>query len=235
VIILIVEDERPAQRRLQRLVLAHPACEDADVRLADELASAEALLDALDIDLLLLDLDLHGTDGFSLLSHPAARRARVVVVSALEGRALEAFEYGVADFVPKPVGAQRLALAIGRALAARPGERTPALMVRTRAGAELVPTDDIVQLVGADDYVDVVLRSGRRLLHDESLSRLERLLPDGFLRVHRSHLVHCSAVRRVHAPDASVRELELVDGSRVPISRRRAADVLRALRRAGPR
>ncbi|MCU0649730.1 MAG: LytTR family DNA-binding domain-containing protein [Gemmatimonadaceae bacterium] len=234
-IALLVEDERPAQRRLQRLLLAHPACAAAEVIPADDLDTARTVLATRAVDLLLLDLDVRGDDGFALLAEPATARARVIVVSAMESRAIEAFRHGVVDFVPKPVTEARLMLALGRALQAVPDPRVRELVIRTRHGAELVRAHEIVALEGAGDYVDVRLRDGRRLLHDEPLVHLERMLPDGFVRVHRSHIVPREAIWRVHTQPGGGRELELVDGSRVPVSRRRAAAVLRQLNRGRAR
>ena len=64
---------------------------------------------------MLLDLDLHGDDGFRLPGATTDADMRVVVVSAHADRALQAFEVGGFDFVAKPVNAARLLLALRRA------------------------------------------------------------------------------------------------------------------------
>ena len=227
--VLIVEDDLPAQRRLVRLLRAHPAYREAQVRCADDVGGARLALQRETVHLMLLDLDLHGEDGFRVLAAAAESRTQVVVVSAHAHRAIEAYEVGVVDFVPKPVSEARLLLALGRARLDTTDRRPAELLVRTRQGLERVAPQDILYLRGADDYVELWLRSGRRLLHDESLAQLERRLPADFVRVHRSHMVRRDAVQCVLDGPVGTRVLQLSNGARVPVSRRRVAPVLRML------
>ena len=227
--VLIVEDDLPAQRRLLRIVRTHPRYADAEIWCADDLAGARRMLANQPVQLLLLDLELHGADGFELLSAAVNARLQIIVVSAHTQRAIEAFEVGVADFVPKPVSEARLQLALGRVQPEADGGRPVELLVRTRVGLERVSVDDIVHIQADDDYVQLALRSGRRLLHDEPLARLVRRLPAEFVRVHRSHIVRRDAVHRVVDGPSGTRILQLAGGARVPVSRRRAAAVLRVV------
>lgn len=227
--VLVVEDDLPAQRRLVRLLRAYPAYRDATVVCADGVGEARSVLSAEAVQLVLLDLDLHGDDGFGVLTAASDGHTKVVVVSAHADRALQAFEVGVVDFVAKPVNAARLMLALGRAQPQAIGRRPADLIVRSRHGFERVAVEDILYISGADDYVDVTLTTGRRLLHDEPIAQLERQLPSEFVRVHRSHIVRRDAVRRVLDGPGGTRVIELRNGARVPVSRRRVASVLRAL------
>lgn len=225
--VLIVEDDLPAQRRLVRLMRAHPMYADGEIHCADDLAEARQIMAAYQVRLILLDLDLQGADGFQAIASAVDANYQVIVVSAHTQRAIEAFELGVVDFVAKPVSEARLRLALGRVRTEADRTRPPELLVRTRAGLERVPVRDIVHIRADDDYVQVALRSGRRLLHDEPMARLARRLPSDFVRVHRSHIVRCDAVRCVADGPAGTRVLQLHDGVRIPVSRRRAAAVLR--------
>lgn len=227
--VLIVEDDLPAQRRLVRLVRTHPRYTDAEVLCADDVEVARRVLATHDVQLVLLDLDLHGADGFRVLASGSAAGVQVVVVSAHTQRAIDAFEQGVVDFVPKPVSEARLHVALGRVPAVADGARPAELLVRTRAGLERVRVSDIVCIQADDDYVQLALRGGRRLLHDEPMARLAQRLPAEFVRVHRSFIVRRDAVRRVADGPGGARVLHLHDGTQVPVSRRRVAAVLRAV------
>lgn len=227
--VLIVEDDLPAQRRLVRLMRAHPMYTDAEIHCADDVAEARHIMAAYQVRLVLLDLDLHGADGFRVIASAVDANHQVIVISAHTHRAIEAFELGVADFVAKPVSEARLRLALGRVRPEADRPRPPELLVRTRVGVERVPVLDIVHIRADDDYVQVALRSGRRLLHDEPMARLARRLPADFVRVHRSHIVRRDAVRCVADGPAGTRVLQLHDGARIPVSRRRAAAVLRVV------
>jgi len=214
--IAIVEDEAIVARRLERMV--RDIVGDSDIDVAPSLAAA---LDRIrrPLDLLFLDLNLNGRDGFALLEEAAASRFQTVVVSAHHEQALRAFDYGVTDFVPKPWSEERLRLAIGRALGqsksgGEPRGRARTLVVRKGRELRSVPTADLVYIRGADDYSELHLADGSAHLHEKSLTALETLLPGGFARVHRSFIANLARVRGVRAS-----ALVLDDESVIPLGR----------------
>ena len=79
------------------------------------LDDAEEHLVENEVDVLLLDLNLQGHDGFELLKNQVAKAFHTVVISAYGEKALEAFDYGVLDFIEKPFEAERLLLLVERA------------------------------------------------------------------------------------------------------------------------
>jgi two-component system, LytTR family, response regulator LytT len=226
--VLIAEDEAPAARRLERMVADHLGARRPCIELAATVEAAREQLAAQAFDLLLLDLDLNGADGFTLIGW-GATRPRIVVVSARADRAIDAFDHAVADFVTKPVSAARLAKALDRALAPGLSMRGPAsLVVRSAGRIDLASFGDIVALSGADDYVEVVLADGRRFLHDTRLQELEQRLPPGFIRVHRSHIANTAHIRSVRTLPGARRALLLSGGTEIPVSRGRV-DAVRTL------
>ncbi|MEQ8935117.1 MAG: LytTR family DNA-binding domain-containing protein [Amphiplicatus sp.] len=225
---LIVEDEAPAARRLERLAREIMGDALGDIVHAETVEEARAELDG--IDLIMLDLDLDGADGFEVIRGRA--RPLVVVVSARADRAIDAFEHAVVDFVTKPVSRERLETALNRARERFCGEKTEeesvSLVVRSAGRIDLAPAASIVSLSGADDYVEVALIDGRKLLHDMRLDALEKKLPASFVRVHRSHIANMAHVRAFRA---SERVLEMADGSEISVSRRRAGAAALALKK----
>jgi two-component system response regulator LytT len=225
--ILIVEDEPLIARRL----LQH--CRDI---LGDrlEIAAAAGSFDAASarlretpFDVVLLDLNLQNRDGLDLLATVAAQSFHTIVVSADKTRALEAFEYGVIDYVPKPFTAERLAQALRRV--GEPGGRAvqPArrLAVRKSGRIEVIAVDDVIYVEGADKYSELVLADGRRELHDKTLSGLEAVLPPSFVRIHKSYLVRLDLITRLHASAGSHYEAELRNGVRLPVSRTKYQEI----------
>lgn len=224
--ILIVEDEAPAHRRLLRLIRNTPGYNTATIEVAESLRDAHRQLADEAWDVVLLDLDLAGRDGFELVGRlPSARPTQIIVVSAYPQRAIEAFEHAVVDFVRKPVSASRLAQALGRLRREEHDDGATSLVVRRRGGVELVRLDDLLCASGADDYVELHLRDGRTALHDATLDELERQLGDGFVRTHRSHLINARHVVRLRDSTAHARMVELSGGLSVPVGRRRLAAV----------
>jgi two-component system, LytTR family, response regulator LytT len=192
--IAIVEDEALIARRLERMVRGIVG--EATIEVAASFDDALRVTRA-PIDLLFLDLNLSGRDGFALLEEAAASRFQTVVVSAHHEQALRAFEYGVTDFVAKPWTEERLRRAIDRVLngGRASARRASTLMVRKGRELRAVNVADIAFIRGADDYSELHLNRGAVHLHAKTLSALEALLPDTFLRVHRSWIVNLARVR----------------------------------------
>lgn len=120
-------------------------------------------------------------------------------------------------------GDQQREVALTRA-AARPN----CLTVASSRGVERVPLGDIVAVVGADDYVELRLADGRRLLHAARLDRLEEELPAGFLRVHRSVIANLAFARGFER-DGGQGRLLMRESPPLPISRNRLPTVREAL------
>lgn len=118
---------------------------------------------------------------------------------------------------------QEREVALSRA-AARPN----CLTVASSRGVERVPLGDIVAVVGADDYVELRLTSGRKMLHAARLDRLEAELPASFLRVHRSVIANLAHVRGFEREGGRGRLL-MAEGAPLPISRNRLPTVRDAL------
>ncbi|MEM8995702.1 MAG: LytTR family DNA-binding domain-containing protein [Acidobacteriota bacterium] len=232
---MIVEDEALVARRLRRLLVELLGADRVEILYAPDLrGAARRLADGPEIDALFLDLNLNGRDGFELLSEAVAGRFETVVVSAHAERAIEAFEYGVLDFIAKPFSRDRLALALER-LERRPppGAVVKRLAVRQHGRLRLVAVDDIVQIRGADDYAELCLRDGSTLLHAKTLDALERLLAPRFQRVHRSTLLDLDRVEALETETGSRYFLRLRNGDRVRVGRSKLPALRRRLGVAG--
>jgi DNA-binding LytR/AlgR family response regulator len=110
----------------------------------------------------------------------------------------------------------------------RAADRPDCLTVASARGVERVPLSAIVAAVGADDYVELRLTDGRRLLHATRLDRLDAELPATFLRIHRSVIANFAHVRGFER-DGGRHQLLMHDGAPLPISRNRLPAVREAL------
>jgi two-component system response regulator LytT len=221
--VLIVEDEPLLAQRLERFCGEILGGKLEAIRVASVFSEAAARLDEAPIDLLLLDLNLHGRDGMELLKASVAESFHTIVVSANTDQALRAFEYGVIDFVPKPFSKERLAAALAR-VTARDGRTAGAskfLAVKKYGNVALVPIDRILYVEGAGAYAELVLDDGKRELHDKTLEKLHALLPPVFERIHKSYVVRWTAVKALHASEGSHYEAELKNGQCLPVGRTR--------------
>jgi two-component system response regulator AlgR len=206
--ILIVDDEPPARARL-RALLADIAI-DFPHRIVGEAGDGVAALELLmrsPADIALIDINMPRMDGIELaqqlagLPHPPA----VVFVTAHDEFALKAFELAAADYLLKPVRAQRLleSLQKARRLAGTdfllqtlaPAGRTR-LRVVERGNVLLVPVADVLYLRAEQKYVTARTVEREYLLEDP-LAQLETEFALRFVRIHRNCLVAADAVAGV--------------------------------------
>jgi len=220
--LLIVEDEPMVARRVERLVREILGAKLAKVHTLPSLPAALAYLDEHPIDLLLLDLNLRGQDGFDLLETAVAGAFHTVIISANTEHALRAFEYGVLDFVAKPFTRDRLAQALERVTGqhARQGA-TRFLTVREGNQVRPIAVEAIRYAEGAGPYSELHLADGQTALHSKNLDQLATLLPPDFLRIHKSYLVCLTHVANLQAEAGSRYHVHLTDGDILPVGRTR--------------
>ena len=235
---LIVDDERLARSVLKRLLAAHPDVEVVgEASCVDEAAAA---LEPLRPDLVFLDVQMPGGDGTQLFER-ADVRARVIFVTAWDQYAVRAFELNALDYLLKPVEPERLAQALDRArVSAQPQAPEEAssdgplaldelLCLPHRGGMRFFRVRELAHLSAADDYCELHLVDGATLLSSVPLKGWETRLPaPAFLRVHRSYLINTAQVEQV-SPTGSSYEVRLSGGATVPMSRRRAAELMTRL------
>jgi two-component system LytT family response regulator len=246
---VIVDDEPLARRGVRQLLAAYPEISVVgECRNGREAVRALATLQP---DLVFLDIQMPGMDGFGVLrAHGIDRMPAVVFVTAHDEFAVRAFEAQALDYLVKPLGEARFGTTITRvrermqmAGAAELRTRLAALLatrddhriaVTTETGQLLIDADE-VEWIGAEDYYAGVHAGGKRHRVRESLAALEaRLDGERFVRVHRGAIVRLDHVRELRSTDRGTLVV-LRDGTRLPVSRRRQARVRALMRKAGRR
>ncbi len=223
--VVIAEDEAVVARRVARLTTAILGPHAGEIVLAPSVAEARDALQASPPDLLILDLELEGEEGFVLLRDGTARAFETIVVSAHTDRALEAFEHGVRDFVPKPFGRERLERALHRVLFPSPRRDQPVeyIGVRSDGGVRFVPVAGILYVQGAGNRSELVLANGTILLHDRMLDQLEAILPPHFERIHKSYIVDVRRIASLVSTEGSRYSVVLHGGLTLPVGRTKVA------------
>lgn len=228
--VLAVDDVPPALAELQRLLSASP--DVSEVATASDALSALRMIQNGHYDAVFLDISMPGLDGLELASLLARLNEPpvVVFVTAFEQHAVAAFGIGAADYLLKPVRAERLADALARVnrLLARPTAEAPdtmaALPVESEGRTRYVRRTEVHYVEAHGDYVRLHAVSGVHVVR-MPISRLEEYwAPAGFVRVHRSFLVALDAVRELRS-DSVGGLLAHTDLGDVPVSRRHARDL----------
>jgi two-component system response regulator LytT len=235
-VIVIVEDEPLIQQRIQRLTAEILVTKDPKIFCFDDIDNAESFLSENTIDVLLLDLNLMGRDGFTLLKRKLAAAFHTIIISASAEKAIEAFEYGVLDFIAKPFTKDRLVQALERLLQNRKGEYRSCkyLSVKKAGEIQLIALQDIDYIKADGHYTWLNLSSTTeaiptKVLHSKNIEKIEQLLPERFLRVHRSYLVDMRKVKAVIIQEGSKYTLLLNSGGEIPVGRTKYEQVKKQL------
>lgn len=220
--ILIVEDERPTAEDIQLLVSSMLKKEITSIHIETSLDSALFYLKEKPVDLLLLDLNLNSKDGFQLLQQVVSKSFHTIVISANVNRAIEAFEYGVLDFIPKPYNEERLRMAFDRLKSshAADGHAVKFLSVKTATGIRVIPVEEISYFKSANIYTEIHLNDGHSVIHDKSIKQLVPLLPATWFRIHKSFLVDLSKISSLQTSGGGKNNVLLQTGENLPVSRK---------------
>ena len=219
----LVDDEPLALERLERLLASLPELQIAGKALDPE--EAVSALNMRQVDVLFLDIQMPGMNGFELLSRLSVQPF-VIFTTAYDQHALRAFETNAIDYLLKPIEPAQLERArkkLGRIRPiVKPGwQQDPSLpqllkdltaslreghasyphRIASRIGERIsfLPLDDVTHFL-AQDKLTFAVTNGRRHCVDQTIADLEhRLDPAKFLRIHRSALVNVDWIHEVNS------------------------------------
>ncbi len=242
---LLVDDEMLARLALRQALESHQ-----DVAIVGECSNAaEAMqaLEALEPDLMFLDIHMPDIDGFGLLRELKPNVLPMVVFATAFGEhALRAFDAKALDYLLKPIDQDRFDQMMARVrgywrgLAATPdveakppgavdGRWLQRLSVHVGEHIRIIPVRDIDWISADGNYVRIHAGKSSHA-HRETLLQLQRVLdPAMFVRVHRGVIVNIERVRELHPLFNGNAELVLHDGTRIGLSRRFRPRARRAL------
>ncbi len=215
---LVVDDE-PLARDCVRLALR----QDPDIEVVGECGDGSSAISAIrrhSPDLVFLDVQMPGRDGFDVIAEVGPERMPpVVFVTAYDAHALRAFELHAIDYLLKPFDDARFARSLRYArhqlqrmrdgaladrLTALLAERAPSapyasrLLVRSDDKLEFWPVESLDWVEASGNYVRVHSGNRAELVRTTLASLLDVLDPRHFVRIHRSTIVNLSRVRAIH-------------------------------------
>lgn len=251
---ILVDDESLARQRVRRMLSAM-----AEVELVGEAENgveAVKMIDELRPDLVLLDVQMPGLDGFEVLES-LEDLPLVVFITAYDEYAIRAFDVNALDYLLKPFSAERLRHAIERAseqLTLSPMESsesqvgrfadrlTPLMRDLAAAGRYLtrmaVKDGERIRVLDVEMIEWIDIQQERVVAHTEggdytvrrTITDLEsRLDPATFFRAHRSAIVNLNRVMEIMPWFQGSHRLKLYSGAEVDLSRSRARDLRRKL------
>lgn len=238
---VLIDDERLARKELKHLLKAHPA-----VEIIGEAANATEALRILPVlcpELVFLDIEMPGRNGFDLLAALPAPHPRIIFVTAYDAFAVRAFQVNALDYLIKPVEPERLAEALARieyknerTTSDDSSENTPShhpetsfneddrVFVREGDRCWFVPVREITLLEAEGNHTRIHLQGARPLLR-RSLALMETRLPATlFIRANRGQLVNRTCIEKVEPWFSGGLKATLHNGVEVEFSRRQAQE-----------
>ena len=244
---LVVDDEPIARRVLREELELFP--ELLVVGEAGDGKEALQQIAKLQPEIVFLDLQMPVMSGFEVVRNlNGPKLPIVVIVTAFDQHAIEAFEAGAIDYLLKPVGEARLRTAVERArnLLARPAEiaanvgriasiQPPAAphskKVVGRTGEEyfLLDADEVLAFQAERELVWIITAK-HRLLATQSLRTIEeRLAEPPFQRVHRNAIVNINHIRKMSALSSQRWLITLSNALQITVSKRQAHNIRKIL------
>jgi two-component system, LytTR family, response regulator LytT len=244
---VIVDDERPARDELAFLLKDLP--EVNVVAQGKNGLEAVALIKEHTPDLVFLDVQMPGLDGFGVIQKLVERKVpvpQIVFATAYDHYAVQAFEVNAVDYVLKPFDRTRIAQAVQRAkkmveASSSPVQRLETLVdqigageIKRRSAAPvklLVKSQERMILIDADDMIYASIQDGTITIYSREIEGvsnyrtveelMEALDGDIFWRPHRSYLVNIKHIKEVVPWFKSSFMLKMNDkrASEIPVSR----------------
>lgn len=231
---VIVDDDQLARKILLRII-SQNFSELEIVGEADCVEAGLKLINEVDPDLVFLDIEMPDGTGFDLIDQLLEVDFRLVFVTSYNDYAITAFKYSAFDYILKPVLPENVKSTIQRILKSagikhkaefatlksqierseEQGDATIALPEMN--GFAIIKVKNILRCEGERNYTRVFYKDGSSVLISRTLLEFDQLLvPHGFFRIHRSHLVNIGCISRYVKTDGGM--VEMIDKSQLKVS-----------------
>lgn len=198
-------------------------------------------------DLLFLDIQMPGKNGFEVLKALPHHQFEVVFVTAFDQYGIQAVKFSAIDYVLKPIDPEELKASVAKVIAKlekrkenlqlenlmefirdKDARKEHKLALASTKEVLFVPTNDIIRCESSNAYTQFYLADGRSILVSKPIFEYDELLAGyDFIRCHQSHLVNKRFIKSLLKEDSGY--LVMADDTRIPISRNKKENVIKAL------
>jgi two-component system, LytTR family, response regulator len=211
---IIVDDEPPAIQRLKEILSGFPDVFDVA---GDSLSSSESvgLINAVRPDLIFLDIQMPGMNGFEMLQK-LDEIPIIVFCTAYDQYSLKAFDTNCVDYLLKPVKRERVEQTAAKLSLFKKESQTEKILnflkeysgkpekkilssIAVRKGDKIIfiKLDDVAYFEASEKYVSLFNVQGKEHILEQTLKDLEESLPAGFIRVHRAVIINKTYVKEL--------------------------------------
>lgn len=231
---IIIDDEEKARNMLRSLITEY--CSEVEI-LAEcsNVPTGVAAINEYKPDVVFLDIDMPGYNGFQLLEFFKNVDFEIIFVTAYSEYAMQAFRVSALDFLQKPVDIDLLIAAVEKVKKAKGKSSINAQLnilreniahaaIRKIAlpvsdGILFINVVDIIYLQAERAYTQIALQNGQKIIASKNIKEFEEILAGNknFFRSHRSHIINLSHATRYLKTDGSF--IEMSDGNQIPLSK----------------
>lgn len=237
---IIVDDEPAARETL--LSYINKYCEGISViGEASDVPSAIETINRLKPALVFLDVEMPFGNAFDVLENTASLGFETIFITAFSEYAIKAFNFSAAYYILKPVDIGELVKAVNKVKVQLSQKSQPVvsqvlyeniknpenkkLVLPTTTGFEVVLVKNIVRLSGSSNYTEIFLNDGKKKVVSRVLKVFEEMLNDqGFMRIHKSHIINLEQIKAYHKGRGGT--VELTDGSEIEVSPNKKQELL---------
>lgn len=160
------------------------------------------------VDLIFLDIqmpELKGTDFAELIQKTGVQ---IIFTTAYSEYALQGFELSALDYLVKPITFKRFLNAVEK-LPKKNNEQDGKLTIKSGYDLHKISYDAIIYIESDSEYVNYHLENGKKIMANQSLSKLVISLPSSFLRVHRTYIVNKERVTSLKGRELLLGDIEI--------------------------
>lgn len=242
---VIIDDELNNIDNLLSLLKRH--CPSVEVvATAGNAGEGAAVISQYQPDLVFLDIQMPGKNGFDMLQSLPACNFEIIFVTAFDQYGIQAVKFAAIDYLLKPIDVEELVVAVNKVMEKQYQKKQNGQLegllqylqnihkkeehrVALPAAKEIrfVFTKDIIRCESNSNYTTFYLQNGEKLVVSKPILEYEELLGDyGFVRCHQSHLVNQRYIKSYIKEDGG--HLLLDDNTQVPVSRQKK-DMVKAM------
>ncbi len=198
---VIVEDEIPAIENLKYYLKEYPV---KIAGVAKNISDAIEVINEVKPDVVFLDINLSGENGFELLEKVEVN-FKTIFVTAYDSFAIRAFEVNALDYILKPLIKERIASAMAKlfdgkkeTIQGRKFKIEDTIFLSNGTKACFSKLKDICYIEAESCYSKVVFNNGEAKVIPHTLKKWEAILPENdFIRVHRTFIINLSQIKEI--------------------------------------
>ncbi|RDK86963.1 LytR/AlgR family response regulator transcription factor [Marinirhabdus gelatinilytica] len=192
-------------------------------------------------DCVFLDIEMPEMDGFQLLNNLNFRNFDLIITTAYENHAIQAFKEHAIDYLLKPIDSEDLIVTVQRIrdnknrnalgdeikslIASYAPSKQPGRLALSLIGKTIyVAMEDIIYCKANGNYSEIYFKEAKKEMVSKKLKELESVVNQSFFRVHNSYLVNVHYIKEFVKTDGPY--LLLKDGTNIPVSRSKKASLL---------